>query len=119
MEFSPLELFAEEFEGVKRIIEKEEKNRLRRLKAQSAKEESKAYRNVMQYMNEAALAAMHTSAVESLAAQLLGIAELKQNRELAQQERDAQSKLHNIGLFMGQLTAIAERQTKNPDWGEW
>lgn len=73
-------------------------------------------------MDETALAAMKRSAVEGLTAQLLGIAELKHNREIAELEREKhneRAKLHNISLFMGQLTAIAERQTNTPDWGEW
>lgn len=77
---------------------------------------------MMRLMNEDALAAMKRSAVESLTAQLLGIAELKHNREIAEIEREKQNeraKLHNVSLFMGQLTAIVERQTKTPDWGEW
>lgn len=94
---------------------KAKKNRAARLVTQKAKNFDKLF---MQ-MNEDALAAMKRSAVESLTAQLLGIAELKQNRETARQERDAQAKLYNVSLFMGQLSAIAERQTKTPDWGEW
>ena len=74
---------------------------------------------MMRLMNEDALAAMKRSAVESLTAQLLGIVKLKQDRETARQERDAQAKLHNVSLFMGQLAAIAERQTRTPDCGEW
>ena len=77
---------------------------------------------MMRLMDEAALAAMKRSAVEGLTAQLLGIAELKHNREIAEIERKKQNeraKLHNVSLFMGQLTAIVERQTKTPDWGEW
>lgn len=77
---------------------------------------------MMRLMNEDALAAMKHSAVEGLTAQLLGIAELKHNREIAALEREKhndRAKLHNISLFMGQLTAIAERQTNTPDWGEW
>ncbi len=73
-------------------------------------------------MNEEALAAMKRSAVEGLAAQLLGIAELKHNREVAEVEREKhneRAKLHNVSLFIGQLAAIVERQTKTPDWGEW
>lgn len=73
-------------------------------------------------MNEEALAAMKRSAVEGLTAQLLGIAELKHNKEIAEIEREKhneRAKLHNVSLFMGQLTAIVERQTKTPDWGEW
>lgn len=79
-------------------------------------------RTMMRLMDETALAAMKRSAVEGLTAQLLGIAELKHNREIAALEREKhneRAKLHNISLFMGQLTAIAERQTNTPDWGEW
>ena len=79
-------------------------------------------RTMMRLMDETALAAMKRSAVEGLTAQLLGIAELKHNREIAALEREKhneRAKLHNISLFVGQLTAIAERQTNTPDWGEW
>lgn len=91
------------------------KNRAARLKTQKAKN----FDRLFSHMNEDALAAMHRSAVESLTAQLLGIAQLKQNRETAEREQNNRAKLHNIGLFMGQLAAIAERQTRTPDWGEW
>lgn len=79
-------------------------------------------KGLMRLMDETALAAMKRSAVEGLTAQLLGIAELKHNREVAELEREKhneRAKLHNVSLFMGQLTAIVERQTKTPDWGEW
>ena len=85
-------------------------------------EQLRKSRMMMRLMNEDALAAMKCSAVESLTAQLLGIAELKHNREIAETEREKQNeraKLHNVSLFMGQLTAIVERQTNTPDWGEW
>lgn len=80
------------------------------------------YRLMYRLMNEEAQEAMKRSAIEGLAAQLLGIAELKHNREVAEVEREKhneRAKLHNVSLFMGQLTAIVERQTKTPDWGEW
>lgn len=80
------------------------------------------HRLLYRLMDEQALAAMKRSAVEGLAAQLLGIAELKHNREVAEVEREKhneRAKLHNVSLFIGQLAAIAERQTKTPDWGEW
>lgn len=74
---------------------------------------------MMRLMDEEALAAMKRSAIQGLTAQLLGIIEVKQNREIAEREMNERGKLHNISLFMGQLTAIAERQTNTPDWGEW
>lgn len=92
-----------------------------RVAAAKAKNLNK-HRLLYRLMNEDALAAMKRSAVEGLTAQLLGIAELKHNREVAEVEREKhndRAKLHNISLFMGQLTAIAERQTNTPDWGEW
>jgi len=91
------------------------KNRAARLKTQKAKN----FDLLFKHMNEDALAAMHRSAIESLTAQLLGIAELKQNKETAEREHDERAKLHNVSLFIGQLAALAERQTKTPDWGEW
>lgn len=45
-------------------------------------------RMMMRLMDETALAAMKRSAVEGLTAQLLGIAELKHNREIAALERE-------------------------------
>lgn len=87
--------------------------------ARKQRQELKTHKQLMRHMNEEALAAMKRSAIESLTAQLLGIAELKQNREIAAQEQNERAKLHNVSLFMGQLAAIAERQTKTPDWGEW
>ena len=91
-------------------------------KLQQLRESQAALRLTMRLMDETALAAMKRSAVEGLTAQLLGIAELKHNRETAELEREKhneRAKLHNVSLFMGQLTAIVERQTKTPDWGEW
>lgn len=91
-------------------------------KVQRLRESHAALRLTMRLMDETALAAMKRSAVEGLTAQLLGIAELKHNREVAELEREKhneRAKLHNVSLFMGQLTAIVERQTKTPDWGEW
>ncbi len=68
--------------------------------------------DVMQHMNEAARAAMKQSAVESLAAALLGIKEIKQNAEQAK-------KLAYVRAFMIQLQTYADRKTNSPDWGEW
>lgn len=80
------------------------------------------HRLLYRLMDEQAREAMKRSAVEGLTAQLLGIAELKHNREIAAIEREKhneRAKLHNVRLFIGQLAAIAERQTNTPDWGEW
>lgn len=77
------------------------------------------HRLLYRLMDEEALAAMKRSAIQGLTAQLLGIIEVKQNREIAAQEHNERAKLHNVSLFMGQLAAIAERQTNTPDWGEW
>lgn len=91
-------------------------------KLEQLRESHATLRLTMRLMDETALAAMKRSAVEGLTAQLLGIAELKHNREVAELEREkhnAKAKLEAVGLFIGQLTAIVERQTKTPDWGEW